>query len=100
MTIEMTKEEYVGVLKYLLSKPFGLSDFDLLVYAYGWSQATEETLGTTQQLRARVARNATRAHIDEKNPARRQPKRGQVKYKPSIVYQKVREKSRWKQLKS
>ena len=68
MTIEMTKEEYVGVLKYLLSKPFGLSDFDLLVYAYGWSQATEEPLGTTQQLRARVARNATRAHIDEKKP--------------------------------
>ena len=69
MTIEMTEEEYIGVLKYLLSKPFVLSDFDLLVHAYSCGEAAEATLGTTRQLRVRVSKNAVKEHLDSKNPA-------------------------------
>ena len=68
MTLEMSKEEYIGMLKYLTSKPFVLSDYDLLVHAYGWRDVCRAVIGTTGQLRARVSRNAVKEHLDSKNP--------------------------------
>ena len=67
VTLLLDTVQMDALYQQLMRKAFDTPDFDALTYAYDWSGVYPEVLGTVKQLRARVARNATRAHLDEKN---------------------------------
>lgn len=69
LTLVLDTHQLDALYQQLMRGRFTVHDFDALTYAYDWSGVYPEVLGTVKQLRARVAKNAVRTHLDEKNPA-------------------------------
>lgn len=67
LTLLLDTHQLDALYQQLMRKAFDTLDFDALTYAYDWSEVYPEVLGTVKQLRARIAQNATRSHLDEKN---------------------------------
>lgn len=65
MTLQMTAEEYDGVIKYLLSLPMSRADKPMLALLYAGGGIPEVLGETSKELRARVAMNAVMAKCDE-----------------------------------
>lgn len=72
MTLQMTAEEYDGVIKYLLSLPMNRADKPMLALLYAGGGIPEVLGETPKELRARVAMNAVKAHCDELNSERKE----------------------------
>lgn len=64
MTLQMTAEEYQGVIKYLLSLPMSRADKPMLALLYAGG-GIPEVIEPIKDLRARVAMNAVKAKCDE-----------------------------------
>lgn len=70
MTLVMSREEYQGVLAFLLALPFGRGDRDGIARLAQWHGAVGDTVESPSQLRARVSINATKSYLDEKEKSR------------------------------